>query len=764
MMKPMRRKKVQINKLLARMKLEEKVAQLTGIKMDMLMGKGRKPSLSLMKRHLRSGIGQISLSAGATELPPERVADNVNIIQRYLMEETRLGIPAIVNDEGLAGFGGMGATHFPQAIGIASTWIPELARKMAEVIRQHARAVGTTHLYDPLLDVARDPRWGRTEETFGESPYLVACIGVAYLQGLQGDDLFRGVVGTPKHFVGYSFPEGGRNCAPVHAGERELREVFLFPFEAAVKTGNAQVVMVAYHEIDGMPCPASKKLLTDILRDEWGFPGIVVADWGTISMLHTLHGVAASPTEAGMLALGAGVDIELPVAECYGKGLVKAIRQGKFNEVIVTKSVKRHLRVKSLLGLFDNPYVNTEKAGEVFDRPEHRALARELACHSITLLKNENRILPLKKNIKSLAVVGPNADSTRSMLGDYSYTVYRKLKRDSIKIVSVLEGIKGKVSSATKVHYAQGCDVMGNSISGFREAINLAKKTDVVVAVMGGRSALHDGGTSGENLDRAELKLPGVQEEFLKELHRTGKPVVAVIVDGRPLAIEWLAEHLPAVVEAWLPGEEGGNAVADVLFGDYNPGGKLPVSLLRTAGQAPTTYDRHPSSFAPWAKYVFTERNPLYPFGHGLSYTEFRYSNLKITPRKVVDEKEIIITCEVENTGDCIGDEVVQLYIHDLVASVTRPIKELKGFQRITLEKGEKKRLTFTLPVELLSFYDGEMKLIVEAGEFEVMVGSSSEDIRLQGRFILSKSRYILRRCRFFTKVFVEGIENRGQK
>lgn len=743
-----------IEQLLEEMTLEEKMAQLTGRKIREFV-EDNQISHDKLEEYLSGGIGQIALSGGDSEQPAEKTAENANAVQRFLVEETRLGIPAIVNDECLSGFTCMGATHFPQAIGMAATWSPEIESQMTDIIRQQARAAGSHLMYSPVLEVARDPRWGRTEETLGEDPYLVARMATAFVQGLRGEDLSEGIIATLKHFVAYSFPEGGRNCAPVHVGPRELRDVFLFPFEAAVKEGHAQSVMAAYHEIDGVPCAASKELLTDILRGEWGFEGIVVADWGVTQMLYGFHYTAADATEAGKQALSAGLDVEIPVPDCYAEGLIEAIRRGEFPEEIVDQSVRRHLRLKFLLGLFDDPYVPAGEVNKIFDLPEHRAVAREAARRSITLLKNDENLLPLDDAVDSIAVVGPNAASTHNLHGDYAFTVYKKSEGDAVRIVSILEGIEKHVSPDTEIRYALGCDVMDKSTEGFDEALQAAADCDVVIAVVGGRSASHKDGTSGENLDRTELDLPGVQKELLKALHETGKPIVAVLVNGRPLTIEWMTENIPAIVEAWLPGEEGGNAVADVLFGDYNPGGKLPVSLLRTVGQAPTTYDRRLSSSAEFAHYVETPREPLYPFGHGLSYTEFAYSNLEIAPEHVQDEEEIQISCEVQNVGERTGDEVVQLYIHDPLASVTRPRKELKGFRRITLEPGEKKRLTFALPIELLAYHDRDMNLVVEPGEFEVMIGASSEDIRLEGKLELEGLREVGSRSRFHTAVTV---------
>ncbi len=434
---------------------------------------------------------------------------------------------------------------------------------------------------------------------------------------------------------------------------------------------------------------------------------------------------------------------------------MKAVKRGEFPGEIVDQALRRHLRVKMLLGLFDSPYVDAAATGAVFDTPEQRTLALEAARRTMTLLKNDDGLLPLSKDLKSVAVIGPNADCTHALLGDYSYSVYRKLDGDAVKIVSILEGIRNKASAGTRVLHAPGCGVMDESTEGFAEAIRMAKEAEVVIAVVGGRSAIHKDGTSGENIDRAELGLPGAQEGLLRELVKTGKPVVAVLANGRPLAIEWAAGNVPAILEAWLPGEEGGTAVADVLFGDYNPGGKLPVSLLRKAGQAPAPYRVSPSSRAKSAQYAFTSREPVYPFGHGLSYTEFGYSDLKVEPGRISKEDSVRITCTVKNTGTRAGDEVAQLYVRDTVASVVRPRKELKGFCRLTLEPGEKKKLTFMMPVELLSLYNREMKLVVEPGEFEVMVGSSSEDIRLEGRLEISAARDIGSRRVFRTEVTI---------
>ncbi|MFB0502729.1 MAG: glycoside hydrolase family 3 N-terminal domain-containing protein [Candidatus Bathyarchaeia archaeon] len=721
-----------VKALIQRMSLEEKVAQLGSIPVAELLVDG-KFSVEKAKRLLRNGIGQITRIAGNRDrkLEPEEAAEIANSVQRFLIEEARLKIPAIVHEECLSGFMAKRATTFPQAIGLASAWNPELIENVTSDIRKQMKATGAHQGLSPVLDVVRDPRWGRTEETFGEDPYLVACMGTAYVRGLQGDGARPEMIATPKHFAAHGFSEGGRNCASVHVPLREFREVFLFPFEAAIKEAKAGSLMNAYHEIDGIPCAASRELLSGILREEWGFEGFVVSDYGSIKMLETFHNVAADEKEAAIQALEAGIDIELPNVMCYGRPLLQAAKEGLVSDATLNEAVSRVLRAKFLLGIFENPYVDADKAPKLFDTSEDRALALQAARESIVLLKNDG-ILPLNKEVDSIAVIGPNADNTRNLLGDYSYTAHLSCERDTVPIVSILAGIKRKVSAEMNVYYAKGCDVTGTSTEGFEEAVEAAAKSDVVVAVVGERSGLSPSDVSGEGRDRTSLKLPGVQEELVKTLCKTGKPVIVVLVNGRPLNLSWIMENCSAIVEAWLPGEEGGNAVGEVLFGDYNPGGKLPISFPFNVGQVPLHYNRKPSSFR---DYVFTKTKPLFPFGHGLSYTKFEYDSLSITPKKVGPTGIVTISFNVKNVSDHAGDEVVQLYIHDPVAIVSRPVKELKGFKRIRLKPEEKRTVTFRLSMDQLAFYDRYMRLVAEPGIFEVMAGASSEDIRLKGSF-----------------------------
>jgi len=743
----------EIKRLLSKMTLEEKVAQLLSVPVEALV-EGKSLSLSKARELLQHGIGEITRVSGSRlGLKPREAARLVNEIQRFLVKETRLGIPAIIHEESLSGLMAPTATNFPQAIGLASTWDPGLVERVASEIRRQALLVGARQCLAPVLDVCRDPRWGRTEETYGEDPYLVAAMGVAYVRGLQSDDLSRGVIATPKHFAAHGFPEGGRNIAQVHVGVRELREVFLYPFEAAVKEGGAFSLMAAYHEIDGVPCHANYWLLTEVLKGEWGFRGFVVSDYFAIRQLITVHRAARDELEAAVQALEAGVDVELPGADCY-KRLIDAVREGVISERAVEEAAARVLKAKYLLGLFENPYVDEAAVPESLDRREARELALEAARKSIVLLKNDGT-LPLSKDLRAIAVIGPNAAEGRALLGDYTYTAHLALEEPVVEVVSILDGVRRKVSPSTEVLYAKGCDILSDDRSGFQEAVEAAEKADVVVAVMGERSGLiwfdkKRQFTSGEGVDRPDLRLPGVQEELIRELHKVGKPIILVLINGRPLAIGGVLPYVNAVVEAWYPGEEGGTAVADVLFGDYNPGGRLPITFPRAAGQVPIYYSRKPSSFH---NYVYLESKPLFPFGYGLSYTEFEYGDLRVEPGEVRAGATVSVSVVVKNVGRMEGDEVVQLYVAREHAGVTRPVMELKGFKRVTLKPGEEKLVTFKLPTEVLAFYDRYMRLVIEPGEYRVMIGRSAEDIVLQSAFkVVGRARVLPSRRRFFSR------------
>ena len=752
-----------VKNLLNKMSLEEKVTQLVSISIEELV-EGRKISAEKMRSLLRHGVGEITRLAGSRlRFSPREVARMYNEIQRFLVRETRLGIPAIVHEEGLVGLMAPTATVFPIPLALASSWDPDLVHRVATAIREQSMVIGSRQILAPVLDLCREPRWGRCEETYGEDPYLVASMGVAYIKGLQGDDIRQGVVATAKHFAGHGVPEGGRNTAPVHVGEREFRETHLYPFEAAVKEAKVLSVMAAYHEIDGVPCHANKWLLTEVLRNEWGFEGMVVSDYFAVKQLNEIHKVARTCLEAALRAIDAGVDVELPHAECYPH-LIEAVKKGLIDEEVINRAVERVLKIKYALGLFDNPYVDEARVPEKLDSDRYRELAREAARRSIVLLKNSG-VLPITRDVKTIAVVGPNADDPWAMLGDYHYDSHVGAfagwygKELSVDVVTVLEGIK-RVAGARGVNvlYAKGCDVHSTDTSGFGQALDVAKKADVVVAVMGDRSGLFNTKmfTSGEGVDRASLRLPGVQEELIKELAGLGKPVVLVLINGRPLALSGVADQVSAIVEAWRPGEEGGAAIAEVLFGDYNPGGCLPVSLPYDVGQVPVYYSRKPGGLR-HERYVEYPFKPLFPFGYGLSYTKFTYEQLSVEPSEVRSTEDTIrVSVRVRNIGERTGDDVVQLYISRSYASVTRPLKELKGFKRITLRPGEAEEVVFEVPLELLAYYDRNMKLVVEPGEYEVMIGRNAEEVVLKERVsVVGDVKVFGSRRRFFSKAYV---------
>lgn len=657
-------------------------------------------------------IGELSCALRA--FSPREGVELANEIQRYVLENSRLKIPVLIHDECLHGCMAKGSTSFPQSIAIASTWNPELMYEISTAIGKETRARGIHQALSPTINIARDPRCGRTEETYGEDPYLASVMAVEFIKGLQEQK----VVTTPKHYAANFVGDGGRDSNAVHFSERLMREIYLPAFKAAIQKANALSIMSAYNSLDGIPCTANKWLLTDLLRKEWGFKGYVVSDYGAVLHLMTKHKIASSKAECAKKALEAGMDMELPESECFEE-IVNLVKGRELSEDVLNEAVRRVLRVKFWLGLFDNPFSDPDYAERICDCKEHRELALRAARESMVLLKNDG-ILPLSKDIRSIAVIGPNANVPR--LGGYSGF--------GIKVVTPLEGIENKVGRNAKVYFAEGCKLNDTSKSGFDEAINIAKKSDVAILFMG--NSVPE--TEGEQQDRCNLDLPGVQEDLIREICNTGTPVIVVLINGSAVTMTRWINGVKAVLEAWYPGEEGGNAIADILFGDYNPGGKLPITFPKFTGQLPLYYNYKPSGRVD--DYVDL-RGPqaLFPFGFGLSYTEFKYSNLRITPEVIGKDGEVTISLDVENIGRYKGDEVVQLYLHDVVASVARPIKELKRFKRITLDVGERKTVSFTLSREDLEFLNIDMKLVVEPGVFEVLVGSSSEDIRLKGNF-----------------------------
>jgi len=757
------------NDLISRMTLEEKIAQLGSYWVYELLDNMQfsEPKASKL---LANGIGQITRLGGASNLRPGEAAALANQIQKYLLDHTRLKIPAVIHEECCSGYMARGATVFPQAIGVASTWQPELVEAMTDVIRRQMRSVGAHHALAPVLDVARDARWGRVEETFGEDPYLVSRMGVAYVRGIQGQDWHSRVVATGKHFVGYGISEGGMNWSPSHIAPRELREVYLHPFEAAVREGGLASMMNGYNELDGVPCGANRDLLTTILRDEWGFTGTVVSDYFAVTELTRYHHIASDKADAAHIALDAGIDVELPFTDSFGAPLLEAVQQGKIPLELVDLALRRALTQKFALGLFEQPYVDT--ALVAFDTAEDRKLARELAQKSIVLLKNDANLLPLAKDTGSIAVIGPNADTVRNLFGDYAYPAHiesllemqnknnvfnmplvdgLEMTEDFITAISVFQAIKDRVSQGTQVHYAKGCEVNTTDTDGFAEAVAAARQTSVAIVVVGDKAGLSDDCTSGEARDRAELTLPGVQAELVKAIYDTGTPIVLVLVNGRPVALDWMADDIPAVVEAWFPSEEGANAIADVLFGDVNPGGKLPITFPRAVGQIPIFYSHRPSGGrSNWkGDYVETSTRSLFPFGFGLSYTRFAYDNLRIEPAITGANGSVAISVDITNIGERAGDEVAQLYTHQTVRLMTRPLKELKGFKRLTLQPGETKTVTFHLSAAQLAFYNREVKWVVEPGMVEVMVGSSSQDIHCAGQFEISDGAVLTKKVFF---------------
>ncbi|HEX2486794.1 MAG TPA: glycoside hydrolase family 3 N-terminal domain-containing protein [Myxococcota bacterium] len=754
--------------LLARMTLDEKLAQLGCVWSTQLV-EGRAFSERKARELLAHGTGQITRIGASTGLRPHESAAFANRIQRFLAEETRLGIPAIVHEESTAGLCARDADQFPQAIGLAATFDPTLVERIGRVIRAQMRAVGARHTLAPVLDVTRDPRWGRTEETYGECPYLASRLGVAYVRGVQGENLSGGVAATGKHFLGYGLSEGGLNHAPVQLGARELREVFAAPFAAAIAEAGLATVMNSYAAVDGLPCGGAKEILDDLLRGELGFDGLVVADYFTTVLLIAHHRVAADKGEAAELALRAGLDAELPQLDCYGAPLRERIEAGRVPEALVDRSVRRVLRLKLALGLFEAPYVDDGAADAAYQTPAARRLAREAAAKSLVLLRNEGALLPLSRGLRRVAVLGPAADDVRLHQGDYSYPahveiVYRRQggdpgilpRSDAVAFapgpyypptVTLLEGIRAAVSAGTEVVHARGCDVTGDDRSGFEAALAAARGADVAIACVGGKSGLLPDCTSGEFRDAADLGLTGAQQALVEALVATGTPVVVVLVNGRPLALPWIAQHVPAVLEAWLPGEEGGHAVADVLFGRTSPSGRLPITLPRAVGQVPVYYNHRAGGGKSQmlGDYSDLPVAPLYPFGHGLSYARFEYAALRIEPAAISTSGRTRVTLEVTNASDVEADEVVQLYARDPVASVPRPVKQLVGFLRVPLRPHQTRLVVFELDASQLAFYGQGGALAVEAGAIEVMVGASSADVRLEGRFAIEGERRTLR-------------------
>ena len=739
---------VRLSDLLSRMTLEEKVGQLLcplGWEMYEIHGSEVHPSGKFKQLIKERNVGMLwatyradpwTKKTLANGLNPEMAAKAGNALQKYVMENTRLGIPMFLAEEAPHGHMAIGATVFPTGIGMAATWSPELVKEVGQVIAKEIRSQGGHISYGPVLDLTRDPRWSRVEETFGEDPVLSGILGASMVDGLGGGNLSQkyATIATLKHFLAYAVPEGGQNGNYASVGIRDLHQNFLPPFRKAIDSG-ALSVMTSYNSIDGIPCTSNHYLLTQLLRNEWKFCGFVVSDLYSIEGIHESHFVALTKENAAIQSVTAGVDVDLG-GDAY-TNLCHAVQSGQMDKTVIDTAVCRVLRMKFEMGLFEHPYVDPKIAAKTVRRKEHIELARKIAQSSITLLKNENSILPLSKTINKVAVIGPNADNRYNMLGDYT------APQEDSNVKTVLDGILTKLSPS-RVEYVRGCAIRDTTVNEIEQAIEAARRSEVVIVVVGGSSArdfktsyketgaavAEEGSVSdmecGEGFDRASLSLLGRQQELLESLQKTGKPLIVVYIEGRPLEKNWASEYADALLTAYYPGQEGGNAIADVLFGDYNPSGRLPISVPRSVGQIPVYYNKK----APRNHdYVEVSSSPLYSFGYGMSYTTFEYSDLQVVQKSA---RCFEVSFKVKNTGKYDGEEVSQLYMRDEYASVVQPMKQLKHFERFHLKKGEEKKVTFVLTEEDFFLVNYTLKKVVESGTFQVMIGSSSDDIRLE--------------------------------
>ena len=739
---------VRLSDLLSRMTLEEKVGQLLcplGWEMYEIHGNEVCPSGKFKQLIKERNVGMLwatyradpwTKKTLANGLNPEMAAKAGNALQKYVMENTRLGIPMFLAEEAPHGHMAIGATVFPTGIGMAATWSPELVKEVGQVIAKEIRSQGGHISYGPVLDLTRDPRWSRVEETFGEDPVLSGTLGASMVDGLGGGNLSQkyATIATLKHFLAYAVPEGGQNGNYASVSIRDLHQNFLPPFRKAIDAG-ALSVMTSYNSIDGIPCTSNHYLLTQLLRNEWKFRGFVVSDLYSIEGIHESHFVAPTKENAAIQSVMAGVDVDLG-GDAY-TNLCHAVQSGQMDKAVIDTAVCRVLRMKFEMGLFEHPYVDPKIAAKTVRRKEHIELARKIAQSSITLLKNENSILPLSKMINKVAVIGPNADNRYNMLGDYT------APQEDSNVKTVLDGIITKLSPS-RVEYVRGCAIRDTTVNEIEQAIEAARRSEVVIVVVGGSSArdfktsyketgaavAEEGSVSdmecGEGFDRASLSLLGRQQELLESLQKTGKPLIVVYIEGRPLEKNWASEYADALLTAYYPGQEGGNAIADVLFGDYNPSGRLPISVPRSVGQIPVYYNQK----APRNHdYVEVSSSPLYSFGYGMSYTTFEYSDLQVVQKSA---RCFEVSFKVKNTGKYDGEEVSQLYMRDEYASVVQPMKQLKHFERFHLKKGEEKKVTFVLTEEDFFLVNYTLKKVVESGNFHLMIGAASNDIRLQ--------------------------------
>lgn len=697
-----------VDELLSRMTLEEKVGQL-------VQYSGFSEARAADIRQGRIG-SLLNVSDAAT----------TNRVQRIAVEESRLGIPLLFGLDVIHGY----RTIFPIPLATASSWDPEMVTAIEAIAAREARASGVHWTFAPMVDIARDPRWGRIMEGAGEDPYLGSVMAAARVRGFQGDDVAAAdrIMACLKHYVAYGAAVAGRDYNSVDMSERSLREIYLPPFKAGVAAG-ARSLMSAFNLLNGVPTTANTFTINQILRGEWGFDGLIVSDWNSVGEL-IVHGYASDAGDAAQLALDATIDMDM-MGNIYARQLADLVRANVVSETLLDQSVRRVLHAKFTLGLFDHPYVDPAAEASVILRDDHVVAARDAARKSMVLLKNEGTLLPFSGDIGSIAVIGPLADNREDLLGAWHA---RGRPED---VVTVLEGIRGRAGPAATITYAAGATITGTERDGFAEAVAAARGADLAIVVVGERE-----GETGEAASRTDIRLPGVQQELIEAVHETGTPIVAVIMSGRPPAIPWLAANVPAILQAWHPGIQGGNAVADILWGDANPSGKLTVSFPRSVGQVPIYYSvdhtgRPPTQFKFTSKYLDAPNTPLYPFGHGLSYTTFEYGDLTLSADTIAADGTLTVSATVTNAGAVAGAEVVQLYIRDLVASVVRPVKQLKGFTKVLLQPGEQRTVRFTLGQSELGFYDQDMQWVVEPGEFAVWVGWSS-DAGLEGSFVVS--------------------------
>ena len=805
-----------VEDLISRMTLKEKVAQLSCTMTD------GKDNIESMSNEMSDGVGTLSYLNSSLSGDNQKDMDKIHAIQKYLVEETRLGIPVLIHNEGIAGAQIPGATTFPQSLNVASTWEPELARKVGEVVRKQIKAFGMQAVHSPLFDLGRDPRWGRIGETYGEDPYLVARMGVAYVKGIQGDNE---VMATAKHFVGYGNAEGGRNGGEQQIAERKLLDTYCFPFEAAIHEAGVTGVMNSYGILNDQAVSTSKWLLTDILRDKLGFQGVVAADYGSVSHAHARYHVAETKKDTAILAIQAGMDIEQPTDSCF-RYLEEAVVAGELEEKYIDRAVRRVLETKFKLGLFENPYTEGDFFEEI-KKKEYEELTQEIAEKSIVMVKNEENILPLKKKLK-IALIGPSSDTVENFFGGYSSVStasttsrdfdrseddnYTKMAyqamiteyKDGLKAygiefedqpspeqkVMILTMLKQHQSGANKAYktqeeflamyypncksikevlemtfgeenifHARGCNTR-STVEGGIDAVKVAvEQADIVIAVLGGKESMtQTDATCGENKDNININLEQHQLEMMEEVYKFNKPVISIIVDGRPLATPEINKESKAVLYSWLPAQNGAQAIVNVLTGACNPSGKLPVTILKDKGQIPMYCSKLPflAELEEWSEYIDHDKNePLYVFGHGLSYSKFEYSDL-VMDSTVESGGKLTVDFKLKNTGACSGDEIAQVYIRDLVSSIARPTKQLVGFVRVGLVVKEEKHISFEIDMKQLAFHDLNMDQVVEPGDMEIYIGASSQDIRFRGKFKITGDKLVIDRKVFTSKVSVE--------